>query len=78
MIDDKSYRKIKKNNQVTLEYWKYNPNGSLDRIAAICNEKGNVMGMMPHPERGSDKDLIPVGYDQNSILVFKSIIHYFK
>jgi phosphoribosylformylglycinamidine synthase len=36
------------------------------------------MGMMPHPERGSDKDLIPAGYDQNSILIFKSIIHYFK
>ena len=28
----------------------YNPNGSLDDIAAICNERGNVMGIMPHPE----------------------------
>lgn len=29
----------------------YNPNGSLDDIAAICNRDGNVFGMMPHPER---------------------------
>jgi len=31
-----------------------NPNGSLDDIAGICNEKRNVLGMMPHPERASD------------------------
>ena len=31
-----------------------NPNGSIDDIAAICNPKGNIMGMMPHPERASD------------------------
>ena len=78
MIDNKSYNNIKKKNQITLEYQKHNPNGSLNRIAAVCNQKGNVMGMMPHPERGSDKDLIPAGYDQSSILIFKSMINYFK
>ena len=78
MIDNKSYRKIKNNNQVTLEYWKSNPNGSLNKIAAICNRRGNVMGMMPHPERGSDKDLIPLGFNQSSIVIFKSMINYFK
>jgi phosphoribosylformylglycinamidine synthase len=31
-----------------------NPNGSLDNIAGILNERGNVLGMMPHPERLSD------------------------
>lgn len=31
-----------------------NPNGSLGNIAGIINERGNVMGMMPHPERASD------------------------
>jgi phosphoribosylformylglycinamidine synthase I len=31
----------------------YNPNGSLDNIAGIINQKGNVLGMMPHPERAS-------------------------
>ena len=31
----------------------FNPNGSLDNIAGIINQKGNVLGMMPHPERAS-------------------------
>jgi phosphoribosylformylglycinamidine synthase len=31
-----------------------NPNGSLRDIAGICNERRNVMGLMPHPERASD------------------------
>lgn len=31
-----------------------NPNGSLNNIAGICNRKGNILGMMPHPERASD------------------------
>ena len=31
-----------------------NPNGSLNHIAGICNREGNVLGMMPHPERASD------------------------
>ncbi len=31
-----------------------NPNGSINDIAGICNERRNVMGMMPHPERAAD------------------------
>lgn len=31
-----------------------NPNGSVDQIAGICNRRGNVLGMMPHPERAAD------------------------
>ncbi len=31
-----------------------NPNGSLENIAGICNREGNVLGMMPHPERASE------------------------
>ncbi|USR90660.1 phosphoribosylformylglycinamidine synthase subunit PurQ [Phormidium yuhuli AB48] len=34
-----------------------NPNGSLNNIAGICNEAGNVLGMMPHPERAADPQL---------------------
>lgn len=34
-----------------------NPNGSMDNIAGITNEKGNVLGMMPHPERAADSNL---------------------
>ena len=32
----------------------HNPNGSLGNIAGICNPQGNVMGLMPHPERAAD------------------------
>ena len=35
----------------------YNPNGSLNNIAGITNERGNILGMMPHPERASDSNL---------------------
>lgn len=35
----------------------FNPNGSLENIAGICNAKRNVFGMMPHPERASDEVL---------------------
>lgn len=34
-----------------------NPNGSAENIAGICNERRNVLGMMPHPERSSEKEL---------------------
>lgn len=34
-----------------------NPNGSLHQIAGICNRQGNVLGMMPHPERAADPQL---------------------
>jgi phosphoribosylformylglycinamidine synthase subunit PurQ / glutaminase len=76
MIDKQSYKEIKNNNQVTMKYMGDNPNGSLDSIAAICNPKGNIMGMMPHPERASDNDLVPSGFSSNAIIIFKSLINY--
>lgn len=39
--------------QVVLRY-RDNPNGSVDDIAGVCNEDGNVMGLMPHPEHAVD------------------------
>jgi phosphoribosylformylglycinamidine synthase len=38
-----------------------NPNGSQENIAGICNKDGNVLGMMPHPERAADPILSPEG-----------------
>jgi len=40
-----------------LEYYGENPNGSLENIAGIINKKGNVMGLMPHPERAVEEIL---------------------
>jgi phosphoribosylformylglycinamidine (FGAM) synthase-like amidotransferase family enzyme len=34
-----------------------NPHGSVDHLAGVCNAAGNVVGMMPHPERGADPTL---------------------
>ncbi|HHV79448.1 MAG TPA: phosphoribosylformylglycinamidine synthase subunit PurQ [Firmicutes bacterium] len=42
---------LKRNQQIVLRYHGSNPNGSVDNIAAVINREGNVMGMMPHPER---------------------------
>ena len=44
------------NDQVVLTY-DDNPNGSIDEIAGVCNEAGNVVGMMPHPEHAVDAAL---------------------
>lgn len=51
-----------------------NPNGSLLNIAGISNEKGNVLGMMPHPERASDRWL----GGEDGLRVFSSMIEYAK
>lgn len=58
-------KKIQDNDQILFYYSDEegnvnettNPNGSLLNIAGICNEKRNVFGMMPHPERAADTDL---------------------
>lgn len=52
--DEETLAKLKQNNQIVFTY-KENPNGSLADIAGIVNEKGNVLGMMPHPERAVDE-----------------------
>ncbi|MBG6205294.1 phosphoribosylformylglycinamidine synthase [Labrenzia sp. EL_13] len=49
--DDETLDRIEDNDQVVFRYADgTNPNGSLNDIAGITNEKGNVLGMMPHPE----------------------------
>ncbi len=48
-----------------------NPNGSLDNIAGIVSREGNVLGMMPHPERSCEAILGST--DGN--LIFQSMVH---
>ncbi|UNK19308.1 phosphoribosylformylglycinamidine synthase subunit PurQ [Paenibacillus sp. N3/727] len=48
--DEATLQKLRDNRQIVFTY-KDNPNGSVGDIAGICNERGNVLGMMPHPER---------------------------
>ncbi|NJL62211.1 MAG: phosphoribosylformylglycinamidine synthase subunit PurQ [Methylacidiphilales bacterium] len=55
--DTDTLKAIEDNGQVVFRYEGENPNGSLNNIAGICNSAGNVIGMMPHPERAADKVL---------------------
>lgn len=51
--DGDTLKQLEDNDQVLFRY-NDNPNGSVNNIAGICNRQGNVLGMMPHPERASD------------------------
>lgn len=51
--DASTLERLHADDRVVLRYVD-NPNGSIDDIAAICSEAGNVVGLMPHPERASD------------------------
>lgn len=63
--DEATLDRLEKGGQVILRYCdasgrvthESNPNGSMRSIAGICNEKGNVVGMMPHPDRASERVL---------------------
>jgi phosphoribosylformylglycinamidine synthase I len=48
--DEETLSKLRDRGQVVLRYVD-NPNGSLDQVAGVANEEGNVVGLMPHPER---------------------------
>jgi len=60
--DEETLAKLKANNQILWQYCDANgnltdtanPNGSLLNIAGICNERRNVAGLMPHPERACE------------------------
>lgn len=52
--DNEVLAQLEDKGQVLFRYEGDNPNGSVNNIAGICNETGNVLGMMPHPERASD------------------------
>lgn len=53
-----------------------NPNGSWNNIAGITNERGNILGMMPHPERACDPQINFGGLDGNGIII--SIVSHLR
>ena len=54
--DNETYKKLVDNDLIAIKYLN-NPNGSSWDIAGILNDKGNVLGLMPHPERACDKNI---------------------
>ncbi|HEX3325540.1 MAG TPA: phosphoribosylformylglycinamidine synthase subunit PurQ [Actinomycetota bacterium] len=69
--DPESWRRIRDNGQVVLTYVD-NPNGSLGAVAGLCNETGNVMGLMPHPERACEATL---GSDDGGVILRSMLDH---
>ena len=76
VIDDDKLHELKQNNQIVFKYKDQNPNGSTEMIAAICNTEGNVMGLMPHPERASEPILSPNQTKSNAGLIFHSLKNF--
>lgn len=76
---DSDLKKLADNDQILFEYCdaqgnvteNANPNGASMNIAGICNEKRNVIGMMPHPERAADFNL----GNTDGALMFESIVN---
>jgi len=81
-IDDEGYQELENNSQIIFRYCdengevtdEANPNGSRGNIAGICNKKGNVVGMMPHPERCAEN----VQKFRDGRFLFESIIKTIK
>ena len=68
--DEELLAELEENGQVVFRYSKENPNGSLNDIAGITNKQGNVLGMMPHPERAVE---LLLG-NEDGLRVFKSLL----
>lgn len=81
-IDKKGLNDLEKNKQIVFRYSDAegnvnetsNPNGATGNIAGIINKTGNVLGMMPHPERSSEKAL----GSADGLFIFKSILKWFR
>jgi phosphoribosylformylglycinamidine synthase len=79
--DDETLKSLVMYNQIVFRYCdsegmvdkKFNPNGALDNIAGIINRNGNILGMMPHPERCCD----PVLRKTDGAYIFNSIAQSF-
>src|SRR3989338_3670080 len=88
--DEVLIKQLEKNKQITFKYcdekgsiinkFPINPNGAVNNIAAISNKEGNIMAMMPHPERASYNwqvpDAIKNNQKTNAIKIFESMKKY--
>ena len=55
--DEETLDRLEGEGQVVFRYKDENPNGSARNIAGIVNQRGNVLGMMPHPDRAFEQEL---------------------
>ncbi|NHJ04920.1 MAG: phosphoribosylformylglycinamidine synthase I [Candidatus Heimdallarchaeota archaeon] len=84
-LDKEGLKQLNENDQVV---WRYvndegettkeaNPNGSIENIAGICNLEGNIVGLMPHPERAAENIISPYNTDHGKNY-FHSIENFFR
>ena len=73
VADEETLRRLEGEGQVILRYVNGNPNGSYHDIAGICNERGNVVGLMPHPEHNVDA---LTGPTQDGRPLFSSVLGF--
>jgi phosphoribosylformylglycinamidine synthase I len=59
VADAETLKRIEGEGQVVFRYIEVNPNGSLNDIAGVSNERGNVVGLMPHPEHATEPGFGP-------------------
>ncbi|MET0421471.1 MAG: phosphoribosylformylglycinamidine synthase subunit PurQ [Acidimicrobiia bacterium] len=69
VCDADTLRQLRDDDRIVVRYVS-NPNGSLDDIAGIANEAGNVVGLMPHPERASD----PLLGSSDGVVLLQSLL----
>jgi phosphoribosylformylglycinamidine synthase len=78
-IDDDGLKSLQDNDQIVFTYCDVNgnetaaanPNGTLANIAGVCSNQGNVLGMMPHPERAVETQL----GSTDGLAIFESILN---
>ncbi len=71
-VDKATLSTLKKNNQIVFRYGE-SVNNSVFDIAGICNREGNVVGMMPHPERAVEAEINP-NDSKPASMIFQSLI----
>jgi len=70
--EDKELDRLEREERVVMRYVGDNPTGTARGITGVVNEKGNVLGMMPHPERASD----PALGGTDGLKVFESMVEW--
>ena len=61
IADDATIAELEETGRVVFRYEGMNPNGSINNIAGVTNEQGNVVGLMPHPEHAVEAGFGPDG-----------------
>ena len=59
IADEETLKRLEGENLITFRYSEVNPNGSMNHIAGLRNERGNVVGLMPHPEHAVEPGFGP-------------------